>query len=62
MEQFTYNFELQVVKCDSPIARMTQEEFAFSCHGMPYVLPTLDIFLAPVNNPNVTYTFSIFSE
>jgi len=37
---------------------MAQEELAFSCHCLPYVFFAVNIFLASINNSNVTWTFS----
>ena len=54
MLQFIYYQGMQVSKCDSPVTRMTQEKFAFSCHGLTNVFFAIDIFLAPINNSNVT--------
>jgi len=53
----TYDYKLLINKLHSPIARVTQKKFAFGCHRLPDVFFTLDVFLAPINNSNVTCTF-----
>jgi len=52
----SYDYKMLVSKFNLPITRVTQKKFAFSCHRLSDVFFALDVFLAPIDNSNVTCT------